>query len=149
MSAWVVLHTDQAYSGVLAESFKRSHNRWLSEGIFERWWTKPKPKTTTTNTNDPKSLIAQGSCRLTVEPHVFDVKLYYLKEENVNAPKKQAPMHLPTAQYGPQNGVLVTGPLPQPTYNSNLHRSPYQPIQQPYNPAALNHGIRNTKIHNI
>ncbi|PHH86814.1 hypothetical protein CDD83_9728 [Cordyceps sp. RAO-2017] len=29
-------------SGVLAESLSRSRQKWISEGLFEKYWTKPK-----------------------------------------------------------------------------------------------------------
>ncbi|KAF2230313.1 hypothetical protein EV356DRAFT_536467 [Viridothelium virens] len=105
-----------AQSGVLAESLKRSRNKWLSEGIFERYWTKPsKSKNIAAPENNPdvKSMQMVGQCRLTIEPHLFDARLFIVKDPNsAKQPYKQSfPPHRPVMQYGPPNGVVVTPPL--------------------------------------
>ena len=65
-----------------------------------------------------------GTCRLTIEPHVFDARIYLVKDPTtVNHSHKQSfPAHRPVMQYGPPNGVVVTPPLP--FYSA--HQSPYQ-----------------------
>ncbi|KAL9095934.1 MAG: hypothetical protein Q9165_001932 [Trypethelium subeluteriae] len=105
-----------AQSGVLAESLKRSRNKWLGEGIFERYWTKPsKSKNIAAPENNPdvKSMQVVGQCRLTIEPHLFDARLFIVKDTNsATQPYRQSfPPHRPVMQYGPPNGVVVTPPL--------------------------------------
>ncbi|KAI9689017.1 MAG: hypothetical protein M1822_000754 [Bathelium mastoideum] len=125
-------------SGVLAESLKRSRNKWLSEGIFERYWTKPsKSKHVVAPENNPdrNTMMIVGHCRLTIEPHVFDARLYIVKDPAATSqPLKQSfPAHRPIMQYGPPNGIVVTPPLPHRSTprNDNVHQSPYQPTPPP------------------
>lgn len=71
------------YSGVLAASLHRSRNRWLVEGIFERYWTKPvKKKGQPEFLNNPpkESMQKVGQCRITIEPHVFEATLFAVRE---------------------------------------------------------------------
>ena len=83
-----------------------------------------------------------GLCRLTIEPHVFDAKLFIVRDPHtMNQPYKQSfPAHRPVMQYGPPNGVVVTPPPPLHVAprNGATHQSPYEqarprptpPIQQ-------------------
>ena len=113
-------------SGVLAESLHRSRQKWISEGLFEKYWTKPVKKKGATdappNNPDVKTMQKLGTCVITVEPHSFDAIMWQVKEENpVSIPKpvSQQPMYRPIIQYGPPNGML---PPPAPTPPPTQHR---------------------------
>ncbi|TVY28013.1 hypothetical protein LHYA1_G005174 [Lachnellula hyalina] len=66
-------------SGVLTDSLHRSRQKWLSEGIFEKFWTKPVKKKGVPEqppNNPPKdSMTKLGSCTITVEPHIFEATI--------------------------------------------------------------------------
>ncbi|KAB8290559.1 hypothetical protein EYC80_010984 [Monilinia laxa] len=118
-------------SGVLAESLQRSRQKWISEGIFERYWTKPTKKkgvpAEPLNNPGKDTMTKLGTCQITIEPHVFDATMYAIKEpKTAFQPVQPQPMYRPIIQYGPPNGVMPPpAPIPAP--------SPVQkkPIQAP------------------
>ena len=124
-------------SGVLAASLQRSRNKWLSEGIFERYWTKPTKKKNQADTRNPpkESMTRIGPCTLTIEPHVFEVTLYSVKEPQPQpAPSsgKEAAQR-PILQYGPPKPASH----PQTTQKHAVPQvapSPYQAAPQASNP---------------
>lgn len=116
-------------SGVLAESLKRSRQTWISEGIFERYWTKVTKKKGGEVLNNPgkDTMTKLGTCTITCEPHILDAVMYAIKEPNRPAipAATQQSMQRPIIQYGPPNGMMpppppppapipVQKPLPQP-----------------------------------
>ncbi|KAI6246207.1 hypothetical protein HI914_05850 [Erysiphe necator] len=95
-------------SGVLSESLHRSRQKWTSEGIFEKYWTKIRKGKNTQGEppgNPPKdSMIKLGTCTIIVEPHIFDATLYTVKVASPRiADPKVVPMSRPVLQYGPPN----------------------------------------------
>ncbi|KAK4132753.1 hypothetical protein BT67DRAFT_406343 [Trichocladium antarcticum] len=100
-------------SGVLAESLLRSRQKWISEGIFEKYWSKPtkrKGVVIEEPNNPPKESMAKlGQVTITVEPHVFEATMYAVKD-----PKPPPPPNTerPVIQYGPPNGVMPPPPTP-------------------------------------
>ncbi|EPE27528.1 hypothetical protein GLAREA_04319 [Glarea lozoyensis ATCC 20868] len=113
-------------SGVLAESIHRSRQKWISEGIFEKYWTKPVKKKGSTdpppNNPDIKTMQKLGTCVITVEPHSFDAIMWQVKEDNptpVQTPTSHQAMYRPILQYGPPNGML---PPPMPTPPPPQHK---------------------------
>ncbi|KAH7327006.1 hypothetical protein BKA65DRAFT_61006 [Rhexocercosporidium sp. MPI-PUGE-AT-0058] len=116
-------------SGVLVESLHRSRHKWLSEGIFEKYWTKPTKKKGAPDAppdNPAKdSMTKLGSCSITVEPHTFEATMYAIKDPNpkpllATVPPPQQQMRRPIIQYGPPGGVMPPNPPP----------APVQPVQQ-------------------
>lgn len=109
--------TNGWHSGVLPDSLHRSRQKWLSEGIFEKYWTKPVKRKGTTEqppNNPPKeSMTKLGTCTITVEPHIFEASMYAIKDPN---PRPAIPpaqqMYRPIIQYGPPGGMM---PPPPPT----------------------------------
>ncbi len=106
-------------SGVLAESLHRSKAKWLSEGIFEKYWTKPIKKKGTLEQpeNNPAkdTMTKLGTCTITVEPHIFEAVMYAIKDPTPRpapAAPIQQPMYRPIIQYGPPGGMM---PPPPPT----------------------------------
>ncbi|KAH8718840.1 SWR1-complex protein 3 [Beauveria bassiana] len=70
-------------SGVLAESLARSRQRWISEGLFEKYWTKPHKKKGVL-IEDPKnppkdSMNKIGNVTITIEPHIVEATMYAVK----------------------------------------------------------------------
>ncbi|KAI9767134.1 MAG: hypothetical protein M1840_005923 [Geoglossum simile] len=131
-----------AESGILAASLQRSRDRWLAEGIFERYWTKPSKKKALMDSRAPnplkETMVKLGPCTLTIEPHVFEVMLYTVKEPQP-VPPPPTPSQLPQRpilQYGPPSSVtpkrvLHGGTPSQPARNSvqaSLHTSTPPPL---------------------
>lgn len=117
-------------SGVLAASLQRSRQKWLSEGIFEKYWTKPgKKKNQVDVANNPptNSMVKAGQCRLMVEPHSFEITLYHIKG-TAPVPLREQPR--PHLQYGPPNGQFTPQSQPYPP------RQPPPPIAQTTNPSS-------------
>ncbi|TVY90628.1 hypothetical protein LAWI1_G003839 [Lachnellula willkommii] len=122
-------------SGVLTDSLHRSRQKWLSEGIFEKFWTKPVKKKGVPEqppNNPPRdSMTKLGSCTITVEPHIFEATMYAIKEPAARPappPVTQQPMYRPIIQYGPPNGMMPPPlPIPPPTPAKQF---PVQPAPQ-------------------
>jgi hypothetical protein len=55
---------------------------WLSEGIFERYWTKKYKKKGQIEVNNPpkESMSKVGLCTVVVEPHVFETTVFIVRE---------------------------------------------------------------------
>ena len=143
-------------SGILAASIEQSRRRWTIDGIFEKYWAKPSKKKSQDAQNPSKDSMSRlGVCSLVIEPHVFEVTLYTVREPQVsyNAPIPTAPPR-PSAPYtqptsGTPNGYSHSHPqasTPQHTlppfregfaqYDphgpSNTYRPPYSaPIAHP------------------
>ncbi|EHA55694.1 hypothetical protein MGG_07276 [Pyricularia oryzae 70-15] len=106
-------------SGVLAESLHRSRQKWINEGIFEKYWTKPiKRKGTVIEepNNPPKDSMSRiGTVTIFAEPHVFDATMFAVKDPKPPGP---LPPTRPIIQYGPPNGTMpppASGPGTAPS----------------------------------
>ncbi|GJD04784.1 hypothetical protein ColKHC_13609 [Colletotrichum higginsianum] len=80
-------------SGVLAESLSRSRHKWMAEGLFEKYWTKPARKKNATE--DPKNpskdtMSKIGQVTITIEPHVFEATMWAIKDLKPPTPTTQA-----------------------------------------------------------
>jgi hypothetical protein len=105
-------------SGVLAESLHRSRNKWVAEGLFEKYWSKP-VKRKGVITEDPKnppkdSMTKLGQVTITIEPHVFEATLFAVKDPKP-AQTAQASSARPILQYGPPNGMMPPPKTPAAT----------------------------------
>lgn len=122
-------------SGVLADSLHRSRQKWLSEGIFERYWTKPTKKKGAPEqpANNPakESMTKLGTCTITVEPHIFEATMYAIKDPTPRQipPPSQQPAYRPIIQYGPPGGMMPP-PLPTPPPVQAKPIPPSQPTPQ-------------------
>ena len=122
-------------SGVLALSLERSRQKWLTDGPFERYWTKPSKKRDMGNTVNPakETMTRIGVCSMIIDPHVFEVTLYSVKD----VPKSYAPPPVqPPSLLAPQYNPFISG-RPYAPQNYNTH-SPVQPPSyqgQPNNPS--------------
>ncbi|MCJ1379888.1 hypothetical protein MMC17_002991 [Xylographa soralifera] len=120
-------------SGVLASSVERSRHQWLVEGIFERYWAKPSKKRSQEFPNPSKeSMIKLGSCSMIVEPHVFEVTLYTVKDTQVTflppVGQPQLPVYVHTTPYQ-GSSVVAAGSASQPAA-PQLNNVPYQSSSQ-------------------
>ncbi|KAI9771766.1 MAG: hypothetical protein M1839_002731 [Geoglossum umbratile] len=136
--------------GILAASLQRSRDRWLAEGIFERYWTKPSKKKSLMDTrapNPPKeTMVKLGPCTLTIEPHVFEVMLYTVKEpQPVPPPPPGQLSQRPILQYGPPNSATAKRPphvgVPGQPARSFIHASPNTPTPPPLAPVGNNSAV--------
>lgn len=96
------------HSGVLAASIERSRSRWLTDGLFEKYWTKPKKKNQGDSSNPAKDTMSKlGVCSMTIEPHVFEITLYSVRE--------------------PQSSYTFLPPVSQPSLSGqgSAYGSPY------------------------
>ncbi|KAG6367885.1 hypothetical protein INS49_002084 [Diaporthe citri] len=100
-------------SGVLAESLSRSRQRWIGDGLFEKYWTKPTKKKGVVledAKNPPKDTMTKiGQVTISLEPHYFEATVYAVKDPNKPAPQ---PAFRPILQYGPPNGAMPPPPTP-------------------------------------
>lgn len=128
-----------SHSGVLAASIEQSRQRWLKDGIFERYWEKPKRKNTTFEApNPPKETMSKlGVCSLIIEPHVFEITLYTVKDNPMAyAPLQPPPLSSP--QYNPFATAATypphkcnTAPAP-PKYRGQQQSQSSQTILPPF-----------------
>ncbi|KAI0121143.1 hypothetical protein BJ170DRAFT_147300 [Xylariales sp. AK1849] len=129
-------------SGVLAESLTRSRQKWINEGIFEKYWTKPYKRKGVVKeepNNPPKdSMTKIGHITITVEPHVLEATMFAVnsKDSKPSAPTTNSTFR-PVMQYGPPNGVMPPPPKPPtPSTPSTPSAVPGSPSQAPAQPAA-------------
>lgn len=131
-------------SGVIAAALARSRRQWTTEGVFEKYWTKPPPK----KRGDPPNPHRQkpgekvGACKLVVEPHVFDVVLYIVRD---TSPQSQTQQY---HQYNPPHATTTTGHnnqyTPRPAEPPRVPYQPQNPSPAPQNrPNVQNHGPPN------
>ncbi|RYC95118.1 hypothetical protein BFJ63_vAg2181 [Fusarium oxysporum f. sp. narcissi] len=99
-------------SGVLAESLFRSRHKWISEGLFAKYWTKPHKRKGVLNEdpkNPPKDTMSKvGTVTITIEPHIIEATMYVVKDPKPKTqpvPQQQS-QHRPILQYGPPNGSM-------------------------------------------
>ncbi|KAI1431132.1 hypothetical protein GGR50DRAFT_108346 [Xylaria sp. CBS 124048] len=103
-------------SGVMAESLSRSRQKWIHDGIFEKYWTKPSKRkgAAKEDSNNPSkdTMIKIGQVTVTIEPHVLEATMYTVKDPK---PMPAANSALrPVIQYGPPNGNMPPPPKPTP-----------------------------------
>ncbi|KAJ0269753.1 hypothetical protein COL940_012211 [Colletotrichum noveboracense] len=131
---------ERCYSGVMAESLARSRHRWMAEGMFEKYWTKPLRRKGATE--DPKNpakdtMSKIGQVQITIEPHVFEATMWAIKDPKPPAPTTQATFR-PILQYGPPNGAMPPPPTPATT-NANPPIAPAESKPTPPAPTPASH----------
>ncbi|ORY70322.1 uncharacterized protein BCR38DRAFT_405938 [Pseudomassariella vexata] len=103
-------------SGVLAESLLRSRQKWINDGIFEKYWTKPTKRKGVVKeepNNPPKdSMTKIGTITINIEPHVLEAIMYAVKDPKPPTPTTNSNFR-PIIQYGPPNGVMPPEPQRQ------------------------------------
>ncbi|KAK5992500.1 hypothetical protein PT974_05910 [Cladobotryum mycophilum] len=124
-------------SGVLSEALSRSRHKWISDGLFEKYWTKPFKRKGVLNEdpkNPPKDSMAKvGTVTITIEPHIVEATMFIVKDSKPrlpatfqqNTPKTSLPQTQPPVrpilQYGPPNGSMPPPSAPKastPTPNT-------------------------------
>ena len=128
-------------SGLMEESLRRSREKWLSEDdpVFEKYWTKPlKKRVFNEKTNPPKeSMLKIGECELLIEPHLFEIRLYGVREPQI--PSIAPPSTSQQLQGAPaQNYSYLSSQYTQPPYQPTTPvNSISQPQVQPVHPPPL------------
>lgn len=133
-------------SGVLAASIERSRLKWLADGLFEKYWIKTTKKKSQVDVQNPAkdSMVKLGTCSMIVEPHVFEITLYSVREARytflppVGQPAKPLPNHTaPT--YGSPYSVGSPFPKKQNASMSSLQAQTqttaahsFQPVLPPF-----------------
>ena len=126
---------------MLAASIEQSRQRWLKDGVFERYWEKPtKKKTTFEAPNPPKETMSKlGICSMIIEPHVFEVTLYTVKDNpmpyaSIQPPPLSSPQYNPfatAATYPPYNYSAPPAPPAPPKYHGQ-QQGPSQTTLPPF-----------------
>ncbi|KAF2972776.1 hypothetical protein GQX73_g849 [Xylaria multiplex] len=113
-------------SGVMAESLSRSRQKWVNDGVFEKYWTKPTKRkgVVKEDSNNPaKDTMAKiGQVTITVEPHVLEATMYAVKEPKPASTNNSS--FRPIIQYGPPNGAMPPPPKPTTTSTTTVSPSP-------------------------
>ncbi|ETS74848.1 hypothetical protein PFICI_13332 [Pestalotiopsis fici W106-1] len=124
-------------SGVLAESLNRSRQKWINEGIFEKYWTKPVKRKGVVKeepNNPPKDSMQKiGSIIITIEPHVLEATMFGIKDNQKPPPTTNSTFR-PVMQYGPPNGVMP--PPPKPSTPATPATVPASPAKGPMHPSG-------------
>ncbi|KAI0434914.1 hypothetical protein F5Y09DRAFT_155584 [Xylaria sp. FL1042] len=104
-------------SGVMAESLSRSRQKWINDGVFEKYWTKPTKRKgiVKEDSNNPAkdTMTKIGQVTITIEPHVLEATMYAVKDPKP-APTSTSSFR-PIMQYGPPNGAMPPPPKPTTT----------------------------------
>ncbi|KAK8133216.1 hypothetical protein PG999_001389 [Apiospora kogelbergensis] len=135
-------------SGVLAESLIRSRQKWIHEGIFEKYWTKPVKRkgVVKEEPNNPAkdSMTKIGTVTITVEPHAIEATMFAIKDPKPPAAPTTNSTFRPIMQYGPPNGVMPPPPKPAtpatPSTPAAVPASPSQGLAKPSTQAAAVNG---------
>ncbi|KAF2141008.1 uncharacterized protein K452DRAFT_319281 [Aplosporella prunicola CBS 121167] len=119
-------------SGVLKSAIEKSRQRWMTPGLFELYYSKAGKKKvekmTGNSTADQEQLKAkqmkrEGNCKLMIEPHIWDVTIWTMRENVAPLPPRpKQPVHQPPPYY--YGGYAAAPPYP-----------PYQPYASPVQPA--------------
>ncbi|KAL4765968.1 uncharacterized protein BDW70DRAFT_155619 [Aspergillus foveolatus] len=132
-----------AESAVLLASLERSKKKWLSDGILERYWTKPKKtkREQLEGKNPPKESMSKvGPCNIVVGPHLFDAMLYTVKDPNAPPPVHYTPTQRPMVHYGHPNNFQQYHPYPQTPHSAQNQRA--HPPQTSHAPPQSQQGYR-------
>ncbi|KAI5467588.1 hypothetical protein BGZ63DRAFT_399155 [Mariannaea sp. PMI_226] len=97
-------------SGVLAESLNRSRHKWINDGLFAKYWTKPHKRKGVLQ-EDPKnppkeSMTKVGTVTITIEPHIIEATMYVVKDPKPKGIPASKQQQRPIIQYGPPNGSM-------------------------------------------
>lgn len=152
-----------AESGILAASLIKSRQRWVSGCFLEKYWSKStykkKKEEKKEAANEPDKAASKdprppmtkvGTCKLIVEPHIFDVTIFVVRE-----PTPQTPLQTdrPFVQYGPTSQTIQPSPQPfgRPSPISNPQfptaPSPHPTASQPTTLAHISRPPSTPQIH--
>ncbi|KAG6031880.1 hypothetical protein E4U41_007390 [Claviceps citrina] len=94
-------------SGVLSESIARSRQRWISDGLFEKFWTKPHKRKGVLQedpNNPPKdSMMKVGNVTITIEPHIVEATMFAVKTSKLLPHQRERFNPKPQPQPQPQS----------------------------------------------
>ncbi|KAG5951583.1 hypothetical protein E4U53_002759 [Claviceps sorghi] len=119
-------------SGVLSESIVRSRHKWISEGLFEKFWTKPHKRKGVLQedpNNPPKdSMMKVGMVTITIEPHIVEATMFAVKTSKL-LPHQQERFH-------PKPRQQVPGDAQQKTQKSQTPATTQMQPRQQVKPAS-------------
>lgn len=74
----------------LSHSLAQSRNKWLSGVMFTKFWTRPPRgrKLAEGEVNAREKMAKLCECLMAIGPHIFDVKLFIVKDESKDEPEK-------------------------------------------------------------
>ncbi|KAL8801599.1 MAG: hypothetical protein Q9182_004329 [Xanthomendoza sp. 2 TL-2023] len=127
-----------AESGVLAASIQQSRQRWMTDGVFERYWMRPSKKKGPADAPNPakETMVKLGTCSMIIEPHVFETTLYTVREpQSVFMPSQLPPPPLQTPTSSTYNPYQDHKTYQQPAQSSYSH-SPYPQYHPEYPPTS-------------
>ncbi|KAL8917647.1 MAG: hypothetical protein Q9208_007828 [Pyrenodesmia sp. 3 TL-2023] len=120
-----------------AASIQQSRHKWVIDGVFERYWTRPSKKKGQVDAPNPakETMTRLGTCSMVIEPHVFETTLYTVKEyQSVFAPSQVPPPQPPNNPYNPyQNHKAYQSPV-----HTSYTQGTYPQYQQQYPPSSSN-----------
>ena len=135
-----------ADSAVLSASLHRSRAKWLVEGLFDRYWTKPSKKKGAPEIHNPelKTMQRLGTCIVTIEPHTFEATLFTVRE---SSPSYPPPLQQPTYQSAPAPAYSqhYRGLNPQPAVAAPPMQARPPVTQSPGLPSAPSTAATNAK----
>lgn len=133
-----------ADSAVLAASLHRSRLKWLAEGIFEKYWTKPSKRKGTeglAHNPDLKTMQRLGSCAIIIGPHTFDANIYTARDTVVHRHPVQYPQYPVALQPGfqsyPPTGSQPTNVQARSLVNQ-VTQAPHAELKQEKPPSSTN-----------
>ncbi|KAK5306680.1 hypothetical protein LTR99_002372 [Exophiala xenobiotica] len=140
-----------AESAILAASLYRSRMQWLCDGVFKKYWVKPVKRKgvieAPPNNPDVKSMAKLGGAAITIEPHIFDVFFYTVKDPSAPQPQPQPqpqPFHRHPNQHTAKQ--MIPPPPPYGTYHSpGPHQVGRASLPGP-TPPPQSHGLPPTPI---
>ncbi|KAF3081117.1 hypothetical protein TWF102_001964 [Orbilia oligospora] len=101
-------------SAVLQTAFDRSRDVWLSGKMFDRYWTKPTKRKVVDLSNPPKdSMVKIGECMISIHPHVFEAKLYTVRDREKERQRDLEFLHQQD-QYQAQLAQMPKAPVTKP-----------------------------------
>lgn len=147
-------YQDIAESAVLAASMHRSRLKWLGEGIFEKYWTKPSKKKgmeSLANNPDLKTMQKLGSSAIVIGPHSFDAIIYTVRDNVAYKQPNLYPQRPVALQPGFQNylpmGPQITDLQASHVINPVPHPPPVEMKQeQPLPSANTNFSTQSSKV---
>lgn len=79
-------------SFALSHSLAQSRNKWLSGAMFTKFWTRPPRgrKLAEGEVNAREKMAKLCECLMAIGPHIFDVKLFIVKDETKDDSKDDA-----------------------------------------------------------
>ncbi|KAL8648179.1 MAG: hypothetical protein Q9226_006103 [Calogaya cf. arnoldii] len=129
-----------AESGILALSIQQSRQRWMTDGVFDRYWSRPTKKKGAAEPPNPAkdTMTKLGVCSMIIDPHVFEATLYTVRETQSVFMPSQVPPPLSTAPANPAYNPYQDHKTYQQQTQSSYSHGIYPQYHPQYPPNASN-----------